>query len=630
MDRRAPVYLHFLDRELWESTGVRPQNATLQSVLKALLLGTDVQLYCGLSLVWENPAIRTASDFVSPTILKLIEIGAIDLISQHPSLEEFVETRRELYRHDTERYPLYFQRKGGFSSIGPTASRVKTSSATKDLSRQLDVWAQGGTERAGEAPEAPGALRRVVRSALTDREDQAVTFALFRPRLEAAGISGELAKFAVRRQISRGYTSHYVDHAFGDIATGVPGLSYFDPLNKQFPEYDIELIAFLLSVCGFSQLLSRPIEEYDLEWMSIAAKRSSDLMFRASSSNVRRILRCLHAYSVDQIGVGARFDDLFGIRNAVKGLIAQYCSSLSLPVVNPKGDTVGALLSATSAVMRHLESLAELRSSMEMVVSQIGGERPKILLATATSIERDTVLRLAAGIIGTEATHEFGARRGYFRLGEIGGVSVFLVQCEMGSIGPGGSLATISDALDDIRPSAVLMVGIAFGMDAKKQAIGEVLVSRQLQMYELARMGTSAGGGKQINPRGDKVMASTQILSRLRLAEVGWTGRKIRYGVVLTGEKLVDNIDYRNELKSISGEAEGGEMEGAGLYTAAIERNIDWILVKGICDWADGNKGKNKSKRQALAAEQAVGFVFRAIQQGGFAVMNVPGRTNIV
>jgi nucleoside phosphorylase len=70
----------------------------------------------------------------------------------------------------------------------------------------------------------------------------------------------------------------------------------------------------------------------------------------------------------------------------------------------------------------------------------------------------------------------------------------------------------------------------------------------------------------------------------------------------------VDNVDYRDDLRALEPEAIGGEMEGAGLYVACHEAKTDWILIKAICDWADGNKGHDKEARQALAAKNAAGF----------------------
>lgn len=54
-------------------------------------------------------------------------------------------------------------------------------------------------------------------------------------------------------------------------------------------------------------------------------------------------------------------------------------------------------------------------------------------------------------------------------------------------------------------------------------------------------------------------------------------------------------------------------MEGAGLYTACQDRKVDWILVKGICDWADGHKEQDRETRQQIAARNAARFVSHAI-----------------
>ena len=86
---------------------------------------------------------------------------------------------------------------------------------------------------------------------------------------------------------------------------------------------------------------------------------------------------------------------------------------------------------------------------------------------------------------------------------------------------------------------------------------------------------------------------------------------------MLSGEKLVDNLAFRQELLAFEPEAIGGEMEGAGLYVACQDRHVDWILVKAICDWADGNKATDKDARQATAACNAALFVLHTLQKVG-------------
>lgn len=53
-------------------------------------------------------------------------------------------------------------------------------------------------------------------------------------------------------------------------------------------------------------------------------------------------------------------------------------------------------------------------------------------------------------------------------------------------------------------------------------------------------------------------------------------------------------------------DAVGGEMEAAGLYSAASELGTDWIVVKAICDWADGNKSDDHRDLAAAASASLV------------------------
>jgi nucleoside phosphorylase len=161
------------------------------------------------------------------------------------------------------------------------------------------------------------------------------------------------------------------------------------------------------------------------------------------------------------------------------------------------------------------------------------------------------------------------------------------------------------------------MVGIAFGINEEKQAIGDVLVSEQLMLYDLQRVGTDKEGNLEIIPRGDRPHASPWLINRFQMANLSWDESKVkvRFGLILSGDKLTDNIDFRKQLLKFEPEAIGGEMEGAGLYVACQNSKVDWILVKAICDWADGQKAKDKDARQQLAAHNAAALVLNALQQ---------------
>ncbi len=201
----------------------------------------------------------------------------------------------------------------------------------------------------------------------------------------------------------------------------------------------------------------------------------------------------------------------------------------------------------------------------------------------------------------------------FYDLGEIGSASVWLVRSEMGAVGQGGALLTVEKSIQALSPSAIIMVGIAFGLDPTKQQIGDILVSRQILDYESQRVGEH-----HTYVRGDRPSASVRLLDRFRDGAINWqVPPDVKFGLLLSGTKLVDYQDFRDQLHQFEPEAIGGEMEGTGLYAAAQSNSVDWIVVKAICDWADGHKDVNKRAYQEQAAINAARFVMHVIKQGG-------------
>lgn len=241
----------------------------------------------------------------------------------------------------------------------------------------------------------------------------------------------------------------------------------------------------------------------------------------------------------------------------------------------------------------------------------------EVLLVTATRVEAEAVLDEARRYSGRKATTIHRGNQIYYDLGQVGQIHAVMVRTEAGTRGPSGSTLTISEALAALRPRAAILVGIAFGVDSEKQKMGQVLVARQLVDYELQRVGTGGDGKRYTVARGDRASATPGLLSRFRDGELTWHKAPLDFGVVLSGDKLVDNVAFRDQLLELEPEAIGGEMEGAGLYSVAVRERVDWILVKAICDWADGHKAVRKSERQRRAAKNAAQFVFHVLKQIG-------------
>jgi nucleoside phosphorylase len=245
------------------------------------------------------------------------------------------------------------------------------------------------------------------------------------------------------------------------------------------------------------------------------------------------------------------------------------------------------------------------------------------LIVTATKIENDVLHEHLKPIQGQDKIlHVSNGKQTYF-LGKFGAYNSVHVACgEMGSTGPTASTVTTLDAINAWNPKAILMVGIAFGAE-KKQNIGDVLVSEVVVNYEPERVGR-----KETIARGKHGPASTLLVDRFKSVK-GWVHEvqsadvekyffgllkrqiehrdaNVYFGLVLSGEKLVDNAKFKAKMLKAEPTAIGGEMEGAGIYAACDQKVKDWILVKGICDYADGNKKKDKKKFQNQAIRSAV------------------------
>jgi nucleoside phosphorylase len=181
-----------------------------------------------------------------------------------------------------------------------------------------------------------------------------------------------------------------------------------------------------------------------------------------------------------------------------------------------------------------------------------------VLLVTATEVEMWAVRDMFLQKTGTFERQVISDKT-YFDLGVIGSTRIFLVQSEIGTIGPGGAALVVHEAIKALSPSAIVMVGIAFGLlPSEEQNIGDILVSRQLSGYEMQKVDVGPDGQEVIKPRGDRAQASTRLLDRFRASIFDWTGPGVHFGLILSGDKLIDNKDFRDKLLRIEPEAIGG------------------------------------------------------------------------
>jgi len=232
----------------------------------------------------------------------------------------------------------------------------------------------------------------------------------------------------------------------------------------------------------------------------------------------------------------------------------------------------------------------------------------EVLLIAVNHNETRAVLEVF--LPGRQPPREEIDGRVYYDLGEVNRRQVALTRSEPGA---DGAQEAVTKGIAALSPKMVINLGVAGGMHREKQQIGEVLVAAQLRPYELSWLGE-----EEERLRSSKPDASGNLLHLFKNAALHWKAAEVRFGCLLSGDKLVRNGTFRKRLLEFEPEAIGLEMEGKGVYLACKEKPIEWILVKAISDWADRDKNDDV---QPVAARNAAAFVDYALR---FAPASAP------
>jgi nucleoside phosphorylase len=603
------LYLYFLDRELGDAVSYRLDPALARYAAQVLIATTNSRLISGVSLLYENTNLdkRTVEFYV-----ELLNAGSMDVVSHHPTYEEFKASRIVMYQHDAARYPAYFST-SELPAMEPTV--LKAGGTTAKIESGMFEWASQLPALDPRLRLTAAELRNPVLSAIRHRDNRAITFSLFAPHLGPLAESLS-AQAQIRRTISRLFVKDYRDFGNNDIPTGLRHLGYFEvELARDFPLYDIQILGGLAARSGL-ELVDDSGQE-STTWPLILWTRDSE-EHSLYVATVRWIVASLAHVVMAEQGID-RQDE---IRSRVRGTLLRLTTTQRMMSVPTTGPDLYAAAAANAQI------LASQLGRSHLIAGSLARHRDEflpppqadVLLVVATEVENEGVIKVFDENGYPLAAPAYSSTNAYQTFPPVHGARIALVRCSVGAGGSGGPELTIMEGIQALRPHAVIMVGIAFGVDESSQKIGDVLVSTRVFDYDLERVGTDPAGRVVHRSRGAQPDASPGLIARFQAARLHTYGLRILEGVVLSGKKLVDNVNYRDQLLSACPDCIGGEMEGYGLYAAASRLKVDWIIVKAICDWADGKKNTAKAQRRRLAARNAALAVLRTLERGGFGL----------
>ncbi|CAH3178140.1 unnamed protein product [Porites lobata] len=230
-----------------------------------------------------------------------------------------------------------------------------------------------------------------------------------------------------------------------------------------------------------------------------------------------------------------------------------------------------------------------------------------ILLLTVEDCEFLACLSLLTGF-----SRMFQKDLGDVYIGNIGEMKIAVMKCRMGAAGPGGAAGVVRDAVKALTPKAVFCVGYCGGLQPVEVKLGDVVISEALITYAPSKV-TKDG----IEERGYRVPLKPNLAKVILNAAAGWSPplrdpaelevAQVR-GALLSGPQVVDDSDLREALLSRFPGAIAVEMEAEGVYSAAHDLNVEWIIIKGVSDFADG-KNSEKNAWRPFASIMAASVV---------------------
>ena len=159
----------------------------------------------------------------------------------------------------------------------------------------------------------------------------------------------------------------------------------------------------------------------------------------------------------------------------------------------------------------------------------------------------------------------------------------------------------VQDIMETVKPHFVIAVGICYGMDQKLK-FGDIVVSDFVADFTTLRHTHLPDGNKIIQLRSSQPPAGYKLVRQFGNS----AGFKMQYhknklvkvhcGPIIARSDLVDDNEYKEDLKNLRSDALAGEMEGAGVMFAAAnvtyDARIEAIIIKAVADWGDGRKNE--------------------------------------
>jgi nucleoside phosphorylase len=595
-----PVFLHFLNREA--SLAAEHQRDETQDLeaINVLTVCHCSGLTVNISQMIEYSAGKPR---LMSALISLSQSGILSSTSHDATMTEFVASRQKIYRNVATKYPMYF---GDSSSLEKFKITRSNSFSMTNLLRRDILDASDtkltliGRRARKEDVEKVVANLGVLQDIAFRYRDDAITRANFE-YLSGKGSLTPDALAATGRMFSALYFEHYANQIGAATCTGMTEVGYVEG-EEHFPHYDVPVLRGVLAALG---------------WESMAQglgdlRQQVEVLYHSAThcAFVELLNAFLHAcFAVSNSASAASIfgkDDLISRRSTVQNFathLLRDSTRSSTPAVTLQQFLLDASQTIRIAGGSGSSMSAEFKEAWDANVPPKG--RASVLLVTATDTEDEALITglSAAGFVLSE---NIDIGQGFAQVYTRGASQqVVHARSSAGSSGASGSELVVSEALAAVGADFAIAVGICFGLrKGDGQSLGDVLVSESVVDYETVREGEN-----ETRERGSRQTAGSKLTSAAHIVKRSYASaeHRVQAGLIVSGQKLVDNEGLVSKLKERFPDAIGGEMEGNGLVGACSRAKKEWLVIKGICDWGFKKRGKH----QAQAASNAAGFAIK-------------------
>lgn len=168
-----------------------------------------------------------------------------------------------------------------------------------------------------------------------------------------------------------------------------------------------------------------------------------------------------------------------------------------------------------------------------------------------------------------------------------------------------------TDALHHWSPDAILLVGIA-AATSSEQRLGDLVIGREVYYYE---RGKQIAGARlpevKMHNADPRLWGRFQALPKATKDSFRISAQRpdnslyrpsVYPGVIASGEEVIASPEIRDSIVELNRKIKAIEMEGYGVSRAAWQSSKPCLVIRALCDYADGKKNDDWHEYSAAVA----------------------------